>query len=873
MPAIPRRRWRTAVIAAASVLALSAGTLAAITPPASAAGTTPPWMNQKQNPAERAEELLAAMTLSQKLQMIDGAATAVGAVKDYAGYIPGIPSLDIPPLYLADGAVGAGNGSTGVTQFPSGLNDAATWDPALVQAVDAANGAEQAAKGHNVSLAPNLNILRIPYGGRAFEGYGEDPYLSSLMAQAYVKGVQSSGVITTPKHYIGNDQETLRNSINAEISQRALEEIYDPAFKASVDAGAGAVMCSYNRINGSYACENGQTLTDTLKDAWEFKGFVVSDWGATHSTAPAANAGLDLDMPGGSPSTDFYGDPMLAAVQSGAVAMPTLNNMVERILWAMFSVGLFDRTYPDPSAAAGTDVSTPADNTVALRASEEGTVLLKDSANVLPVHQGKTKSIAVIGDPADTDALYGGGGSASVNPTSPVTPVAGITARASAAGITVRTAQGDSNYRALAQTPADQFTPTSGSGTGWTATYYPTANFTGTPLGTENVTSLDVTARPAIVGSATAWSVKYTATMTSPETATDEFGVSAAGAATLTIGGKTVVSYIPGTGSTFTGLASVKAGQPASFELDVVGGTPGRRNPAYADLTWAPSENLLWAAAQNAAKQSDIAVVFASNYSAEGSDLATLELPGDQDQLIEAVAQSNPHVIVVLNTSSAVYMPWLNHVQGVFEAWYPGQQYGNSIAALLFGDVDPSGHLPLTYPVNSQQGVADGATMASPSLQFPGDGTNVDYSEGIDVGYRYYDVHDQTPLFPFGYGLSYTSFSYGNLNVRQGRAADQAATVTVTVTNTGKRAGSEVVQLYLGDPAVTGEPPYQLKGFQRVTLAPGASQKVTFTITRQDMSYYQTATSSWVAAPGTYRIRVGSDERDHALTAAWTFAG
>jgi beta-glucosidase len=863
-----------AAVAVTSVVAMTAGVLAAATPPASAAKNAEtgfPWMNPRQNPTKRAEELLAAMTLSQKLQMIDGAATAAGDVKDYAGYIPGIPSLDIPPLYLSDGAVGVGNGSTGVTQFPSGLNDAATWNPAMVRKVGAADGAEQAAKGHNVSLAPNLNIARTPYGGRVFEGYGEDPYLSSMIAAADVKGVQSSGVIATPKHYIGNDQETLRNSINAEISQRALAEIYDPAFQASIDAGAGAVMCSYNQINGYYACQNAQTLTDTLRDALQFKGFVMSDWGATHSTVASANAGLDVDMPGGNPTTDYYGDPMLAAVEDGQVSVSTINTMVEQILWAMFSVGLFDHTYPDPTSVANADVSTPADNQVALKASEEGTVLLKNAGNVLPINQNKVRSIAIIGDPAGTDAMYGGGGSATVIPTNPVTPIAGITARAAAAGITVNTAQGDSDYRALAQIPADEFTPTSGTGTGWTATYYPTANFTGTPLGTENVTSLDVTSVPAIVGSATTWSVKYTATMTSPTTATDEFAVSAVGPATLTVGGQTIVSSIPGTNSTFSGLASLQANTPTTFELDVVGGTPSGRTPSVADATWAPSENLLWAAAQQAAAKSDVAVVFASNYSAEGSDLATLELPGDQDQLIEAVAQVNPHVIVVLNTSSAVYMPWLNDVQGVFEAWYPGQQYGNSIAALLFGDVDPSGHLPLTFPVNAQQGVADGATLANPSLTFPGNGTDVVYSEGIDVGYRYYDVHNETPLFPFGYGLSYTTFSYSHLRVRAGNRADRRATVTVTVTNTGNRAGADVVQLYLTDPAAATEPPYQLKGFHRVSLAPGESKRVTFIISQQDMSYYNTSTSSWVAVPGSYGVTIGSNERDHALTGSWYY--
>ena len=261
--------------------------------------------------------------------------------------------------------------------------------------------------------------------------------------------------------------------------------------------------------------------------------------------------------------------------------------------------------------------------------------------------------------------------------------------------------------------------------------------------------------------------------------------------------------------------------------------------------------------------------MFASNYSAEGSDLQTLELPGDQDQLIEAVAHANPHTIVVLNTSGPASMPWLKDVAGVFEAWYPGQQDGNAIAALLYGDVDPSGHLPETFPANPSQGVAQGGTVLTPNAQFPGNGTDVDYTEGIDVGYRYYDVHNQTPLFPFGYGLTYSNFSYSNLRVQP---TPHGATATVTITNTGRTTGAEVAQLYLTDPAAAGEPPYQLKGFHKVTLAPGQSQRITLQLTSQDLSYYRTATSSWVVAPGLYRVSIGSNERDLSLSSSF-FAG
>ena len=810
------------------------------------------------------------MTLTQKLQLVDGTGFAFNA--GYAGHIQGIPALGIPDLYLADGAMGVGNGSTGVTLFPDGTNSAATWDPATVYTLGNANGTEQAAKGHQVSLAPNINILRTPYGGRAFEGYGEDPYLASQIVAADVKGVQSAGVIATPKHYIANDQETLRNSINVQVSNRALAEIYDPAFQSASDAGAGAVMCSYNKINGAYACENSQTLAGMLKSVMKFKGFVMSDWGATHSTVPSVNAGLDMQMPGGAGffGTDYYSAGALtAALTAGQITQAQIDDMAYRILRSMFAVGIFDRTYPNPADVAGTNVSTAADNQAALTASEQGTVLLKNDRGALPFNN-RDKSIAVIGDDAGAGAMYGGGGSAAVNPTNPVTPLAGITSRAQQAGDTVTYEQGNVNYQALSALPATDFTPTAGTGPGWTATYYAGSAASGTPLGSEVVTSLTITGIPAIVTNAgvSTWSVKYTATMTPDATGIAEFGLSAGGNASLTVGGKQVVSYGPNTGSTFTGLVSLTQGNPVPFELDATGlGTGGGGffgPPTVVALTWAPQENLKWQAAANAAKSSDVAVVFVSNFSSEGSDLQTLALPGDQDQLIAAVAAANPRTIVVLNTSGPAYMPWLHQVAGVLEAWYPGQQDGNAIAALLYGDVNPSGHLPETFPANASQGVAHGGTVLTPNLQFPGDGTNVAYTEGVDVGYRYYDVNRQTPLFPFGYGLSYTTFAYNNLQVH---ADAHGATADVTITNTGRVTGSEVAQLYLTDPAAAGEPPYQLKGFQKVTLAPGHSQRIHFQITSQDMSYYQTATSGWAVAPGQYRVSIGSSERDLAVSA------
>ena len=862
-----RNKPAVVLVTTAAALALTAAP-AADAPAAPAPVTAPrPWLDRGQSPDQRAGELLATMTLAQQLQLVDGTGFAFNV--GYAGHIKGIPALGIPDLYLADGAAGVGNGSTGVTEFPDGTNDAATWDQATVRAAGAADGTEQAAKGHQVSLAPNLNILRTPYGGRAFEGYGEDPYLSAQIAAANVAGVQSAGVIATPKHYIGNDQETLRNSIDVQVSQRALAEIYDPAFQAVSNAGAGAVMCSYNRVNGAYACQNSQTLAGTLDAVLKFKGFVMSDWFATHSTVASVDAGLDMNMPGGTlAGPDYYGPALAAAVADGKVPAKQIKGMVFRILRSMFAVGIFDRSYPAPAAAA--DVSTPADNQAALQAAEQGAVLLKNGG-VLPLGSG-VQSLAVIGDDAGAGAMYGGGGSAAVTPTKPVTPLAGITTRARQAGATVRYAQGNASYRALSALPDTQFTPAGHSGRGWTATYYAGATASGTPLGTAVVTSLAVTSVPAPVkkAGATTWSVTYTAAMKPSATGTAEFGLTAGGSARLSVAGRQVVSFKPGSGSTFTGLAGLSAGHLVPFRLEA-DGLSSASNPlfgpsALVGLTWAPQENLRWQAAAAAARSADVAVVFVSNFSSEGSDLQTLELPADQDKLIQTVARANPRTIVVLNTSGPVYLPWLSQVAGVFEAWYPGQQDGNAIAALLFGDVNPSGHLPETFPAGPGQGVAHGGTVLTPNHQFPGNGTTVDYGEGIDVGYRYYDTRGQVPLFPFGYGLSYTTFAYSGLQVHGG---PHGATAAVTVTNTGSRAGAAVAQLYLTDPAAAGEPPYQLKGFQKVALGPGQSQRLTFRVTGQDMSYYQGAARGWVAAPGRYVVSVGRDERDLAVSGSF----
>jgi beta-glucosidase len=372
-----------------------------------------------------------------------------------------------------------------------------------------------------------------------------------------------------------------------------------------------------------------------------------------------------------------------------------------------------------------------------------------------------------------------------------------------------------------------------------------------------------------VVAHLKSWSVSYTATMVSSVDITDEFALAAAHRAKLLINGKTIVRFDPRRGSPATGLVGLKGSLPAAMELDVVGGEA--IDGPVVDVTWARGEAGQWSAAAAAAKAADGAVVFASNYSAEGRDLTSLGLPADQDQLISAVTHANPRTIVVLNTSSAVLMPWIDKVPAVLEMWYPGQQYGDAVAALLFGDVSPSGHTPVTFPKSNEQGVAGPATVLRPARNYPGYKGTVEYAEGIHVGYRYFDATHERPLFPFGYGLTYTSFRYGPAHIASRSRHGDHVRIGLTVTNTGNRTGTTVVQLYLTDPPDSHEAPYQLKRFTRVTLAPGAHRDVTFTIDRRAMSYYRASTGHWAVATGKYVATIGRNERDHATAVAWRY--
>jgi beta-glucosidase len=820
-----------------------------------------PWTDASLSPGRRARLLVARMTLDEEIAEVHGAGYPLFAdpTTGYAGVVPGNSRLGIPPLYLADSPLGVGNGSTGVTQWADTAALASTWDRSVARAYGSAYGAEQAGKGHNVALAPTVNILRTPLWGRAPETFSEDPYLTAGQSSAEIRGIQSRHVIATVKHFVANNQEILRSHINVVASEKAKHEIYQPAFKAAVRAGVGAVMCSYNRVGGTYACENAHELRGVLRRAWHFDGMVMSDWGAVHSTVAAARNGLDLEMPGAADDSNlspldqlfgsFFNTKLKAAVLNGSVSRAELDRMVTHILTAMFRVGLFDHRLPDPATLKDTVVSTAAHRALSTRIDERGTVLLKN-AGALPVSTRGTSSIAVIGDAAQ-NPLTAGGGSAAVTPSSPVvTPLAGITARAGS-HTRVTYTPGTLGLGALPAVPASAF------GSGLAATYYASADLSGEPIASTTVPDLDISGTPSQVAAATTWSARYAGTLTAPATGRYRFSLQAGAFVTVLIDGRRVVTFTPWREPVQDGLVRLTAGahhievrvtplQATFVTVDQFAVTPGLH------LGWQPREDLLVARAAAAARAAQVAVVVVSANASEGWDRKSLSLPADQDELIAAVAARNPHTIVVLNTSSAVTMPWLGKVDGVVETWFGGQTAGTALARVLFGDVNPSGKLPVTFPASDRQG------PLHTHLQYPGDGDSVYYKEGTRVGYRWYDATHQRPLFPFGYGLSYTRFRFSDLHVTP---HGSRSTVAAKVTNTGHRAGAEVAQLYLGFPARAHEPPRQLKAYTRVNVRPHQTRTVRLTLNRSDLAAWNSAAVRWQVYPGTYHIYVGDSSR------------
>ena len=783
-----------------------------------AAPSSCPWVTSTAPIAQRVAQLMGQMSTSQKISMVEGHGTS----NPYVFYTPAISSLCIPAVGMEDGPAGVADGLTGVTQLPAGATLAATWDPSMAQQYGQVIGAEEFGKGASINLGPTVNIDRDPRWGRSFEALSEDPYLNSALDVPEINAVQAQDVMSQVKHFDAYNQETYRNTSadNVIVDERALQEIYMPSFDAAVtQANSASVMCAYSWVNGNASCNNSFLNNTVLRDQWGFPGFVTSDYGALHSTQGALQ-GTDQEQP----ENTYYGTALQTAIKKGTIPLSALNTMVQRVLTEMFQYNLFNQ--PRTGSPSAT-VTTPADVAVATSVAEEGTTLLKNAGSALPLSATNGGTIAVIGPSASVSPTYAGGGSAYVIPSSTVTPLAGIQA-AAGSGTNVTYSQGLPTDASLPAIPSSNLSPA----------------YSSTPSG----------------GS-------YTGTLTAPTTGTYVLAITnpcnCYTPTYLSLNGQQIIDD-PSTPPvhTYSVAVSLTAGQ--TYKLSISGQS--------SQLLWgtptalAPSISAAVTAAQSA---SAAVVVVSDDTESEAADRPSLNLPSAQDELISAVAAANPHTIVVIDAGAPVAMPWLSQVAGVLDAWYPGQTSGTSLASVLFGQTNPSGHLPVTFPASLSQ-----MPTSSPA-QFPGNGSTVQYSEGIDVGYRGYDAGNLTPLFPFGFGLSYTTFSFSNLVIGSASVnGTQNEQVTATVTNTGTRAGSDVAQLYLGDPSGAGEPPRQLAGFQRVSLGVGQSTQVSFTITPQQESWWNDSANGWSQTEGTYNVYVGdsSDPSGLPLSGSYTMA-
>ena len=697
---------------------------------ATAAPASQPWMNAQLGAGQRASLAVQAMTLDEKLKLVFGYMGAdvdhkkfkrlPEAHKQSAGLIYGVPRLGIPNLLQADAGLGvasqAGPDVRTGTALPSGMNTAATWDLQTAYAGGAMIGAEARGYGFNVLLAGGVNLMREPRNGRNFEYGGEDPLLAGKMVGAQIRGIQSNRVISTLKHFALNDQETGRTTLNVKIDDHAARLSDLLALQIANEEGKpGSVMCAYNRVNGLYSCESPYLLTEVLKQDWGFKGWVMSDWGATHSTIPAANAGLDQQSGFPFDLADYFGVPLKEAVQNGWVPQARLDDMARRVLYAMFEHGVVDH----PVAPAPDKIDFKANAAVSLKDAQEGMVLLKNSGDILPLSKS-IKRVAVIGGYADKGVLAGGGSS---------------------------------------------------------LVY---------PAGGNAVPGMEPKSWP----------------------------------------GPVMVYPSPP-------LKAIRERLPKAVVTFHDGSDP--------------------AAAAKLAREADVVLVFATQWTAEAQDVPNLSLPNKQDALIAAVAAANRKTVVVLETGGPVTMPWLDKVPAVLEAWYPGTSGGEAIASVLFGEVNPSGHLPATFPVSEAQlprPVLDGYPEVA-DRRF-----DVHYHEGAAVGYKWFDLKGHTPLFPFGHGLSYTRFALADLKAG---VKDGVLHAWFSVKNTGKVAGKEVAQVYVSPLTARWEAPRRLAGFQKVEVKPGASVQGAVTVDPRLLADYDSASKTWKVAKGDYKLILAAD--------------
>ena len=870
----------TGTILAAALSGLNAQTVSSVCP-APPVSEVQPWLNARYSPECRARFVLAQFkTLDEKFLFL-----SAGGGGGRGGPNP-LADLGLKRGGSSDGPAGIARGS-GVTAFPTPLSIAATFDPAMATLFGDLMGQDFFDAGLNGVTGPAMDMARTWHFGRITESFGEDPFLAAAIVAPEIAAIQAHHVLATMKHFAvytqeqnrTGDQPTGSKTANNEVlTERALREIYLPDFQAAVTLGrGGGVMCSFPRINGLYACENPHIL-GILKKEWGFDGAVVPDFpDAQRTIVPAFLAGLDTGAiapraPGrAGDAGSFEGQKSLRqGVDDGTVPVSRIDDIILRRLVPGFRIGVFD----NPAQRKGDDISTQQRRTAAADLVTAGSVLLKNEGSILPL-KTTVKSVALIGTQATDKAVAVEQGSAYVKPTH-LWPV--LDAMRERAGQTVKIsfAAGTLGLSPLPNVPKAMLTAPSGN-PGVQVEYFanPRRDFSGKALAvtTEDGIYIDKTPDIPNLPKSLQWSARYTGAFTPAATGIQKFTLSGSGSARLFIGGKLAGEYLRSDFSdTVFANVQMTAGQPVPIRVEF---TPresfGDAARSLFDLKVGVNTALGWAApdqliaqAVEAARQADVAIIFAGHQVGEGMDRLSLALPNDQDALIEAVAKANPHTIVVLNTGGAVTMPWLSQVAAVLEMWLPGDAYGSAASKLIFGDAEPGGRLPVTFPKDETQGPATKASQYPGTLYADGSIDATHFDEGIFIGYRYWDQYNQAPLFPFGYGLSYTSFALKGLGA--GMESGGGATVDVSVKNTGKRAGSEVVQVYLGFPRSAGEPPRQLKGIQKVTVQPGEQKAVHIHLDGASFKYWDDTRNEWTTAQGSYRVMVGSSSREIAYT-------
>jgi len=803
----------------------------------------PPYKNSSLSIDERVEDLLKRMTLEEKIEMLGGTGFETKAIQ----------RLGIPPLNMTDGPLGVRWGQS--TAFPSGILMGATWNPELISKLGSAIAEEVKSKERHVILGPCVNIARIPMGGRNFESFGEDPFLTSRIAVDYIKGVQKENVVATVKHFAANNQEHQRDFVNTIVDERALNEIYFPAFKAAVEeANVLAIMSAYNKLNGHFCSENDYLLIDKLKTEWKFKGLVMSDWGAVHSSIPTFNSGLDLEMPTGQ---YLNKETLLEKIKSGELSESKLDDKVRRILRVMFTIGLFDDYKYD-----ATKLNNAEHKQIALDVAKEGIVLLKNENSILPLDFSKIKSIAVIG-PNSNVARTGGGGSSMVSPFYSVSPLEALQKKIGNK-VKINFAQGsvlDGDSKPIESKYL--FTEKDGKQNGLNAEYFDNKNLSGKPVKEVLDSKVYFTwddGSPFQDFPVDNFSVRWTGYLKVEQAARYTIDVSSDDGVRLYLDDELIIDdWNDHALMTNSYTTSLEANKYYKIKLEYYENGGG----AIVKLGWhLPNEDLI-SEAVSTAKISDVAIIFAgtnANYESEGFDRKDLVLPNNQDELIKQVAAANKNTIVVLATGSPVLMnEWVDNVSGLIEAWFAGEQAGNAIAEVLIGETNPSGKLPMTFPKRWDDCSAFNTYKKE-------DGTTR-YEDGIYVGYRHFEKNKIEPLFPFGYGLSYTTFNYSDLNLSSKEISqDEKLIVRTKIKNTGKVGGSEIVQLYIKDIQSSLDcPEKELKGFKKVYLKAGEEKTIEFALDKSALSFFDPKIKNWVAEAGEFEVLIGSSSKEIKL--------